>query len=123
VERGARFDVLPAKWDGQYELPFDLSKLSLQQLATAFRKVLERAKPDEFEHVPGRPLISMTDMIRRLGAFLVGTATTRFDDLLPEEFTRLDVVWTFLAILEMVRLAICFVTIKEETIWIQNAAN
>jgi len=110
-----------ASLDGQYELPLDLSGLEMEDLVAALKKVLERAAPEPREEFHFKPRISMSDLIKQIRATVAREGGMLFEALLPEGFTRRDVVWNFLAILEMVRLGFVKVALKEESIWIWNA--
>jgi segregation and condensation protein A len=107
--------------DSDFELPRDLSGVRLVDLAAAFRRILARAAPDADEEFPIRRRVSLVELIKQIRAAIAMQGKVLFDHLLSEGYTRWDVVWTFLAILEMVRLGFCGVTVEEESIWIWNA--
>lgn len=109
-----------AALDGQYELPLDLSGIEMKDLVSALRKVLDRAAPEPVEEFHFKPRASMSDLIKEIRGVVARDGGALFDALLPDGFTRRDVVWTFLAILEMIRLGFIRVTLKEESIWIAN---
>jgi segregation and condensation protein A len=102
---------------GHYELPRDLSGIRTEDLVAAFRRLLERARPDTAEELRTRH-VSMAELILRARQVLGRRDGVLFEQLLPQNFTRLDVVWTFLAMLEMIRLGLCRVTLKEESLWV-----
>ncbi len=85
-----------------YEVPYNLSNVSPVDLATAFEKVLRRAKPDVLEAMaaPRRSLAEqMALVLQRLASKWLS-----LDMLIPDEVTRSDAVYWFLALLELMRL-------------------
>lgn len=85
-----------------YEMPVDVRELTVQSLAAALQSVLERAKPPELEPIarPSRSLADQMEIVMRR----LGPGWVELDDLVGESFERVEIVWTFLAILELVRL-------------------
>ena len=106
--------------DCDFEIPRDISGVRLVDLAAAFRKILLRAAPDPEETFPLRRRVSLQELIKQTRTTIGLHGKMLFDDLLAEGYTRWDVVWVFLAILEMIRLGFCGVTVEEERIWIWN---
>jgi chromatin segregation and condensation protein Rec8/ScpA/Scc1 (kleisin family) len=77
--------------------------VSAAELAKAFERILLRAKPVEVERLAKhRPSLAdvMKESLRRIRE--AGSAT--IEALLPSDFTRLDVVFVFLAVLELLRI-------------------
>jgi segregation and condensation protein A len=85
-----------------YELPFSLGQVGPGDLARAFARALERAKPDPLTP-PNRPRRSLSE---QMGIVLlsIGRDWKSLDRLVPEDATRTDVVYWFLALLELIRL-------------------
>jgi segregation and condensation protein A len=86
-----------------YEVPMGPGSVSAAELAKAFERILLRAKPVEVERLAKhRPSLAdvMKESLRRIRE--AGSAT--IEALLPSDFTRLDVVFVFLAVLELLRI-------------------
>jgi len=80
-------------------------EVDLFSLLTAFRAVVERAKKRTGVLVPGEQ-ISIETRIEQLLARLSETEACAFEDLFSDASTRADLVVTFLALLEMIRLRV-----------------
>ncbi len=93
---GASAEELPA---GEEEL----TELSLADLITAFRAVLERM-PEREAHEVFVERITIADAITFLLERLKRDGKIRFDDLFSEYATRNEIISFFLGILELVRL-------------------
>lgn len=78
-------------------------EVDLFGLMTAFRAVLERAKQRPQVPLPGEQ-ISIEARIDQLLARLSETEACGFEDLFQDAATRADLIVTFLALLEMIRL-------------------
>ncbi len=78
-------------------------EVDLFSLLAAFRQVVERARHRPRVLVPGEQ-ISIETRIDQLLARLSMTAARGFEELFDDVVTKADVVVTFLAILEMIRL-------------------
>lgn len=109
LEEEAR--ALLTKLPEEYPLPppnIEITGLTLEKLARAFRRVLERAEQNERnERMANREIrrdsftVSgcMTVIARRLRK-----GSCRFDELFADDFHREEVITMFLAILELARL-------------------
>jgi len=87
------------------EIPGEsLAQVSLFQLVEAFQKVLEKAEPDEVQILVDR--ISVRERILELMDKLKGTDSVTFEELFEGKTARRELIVTFLAILEMVRLSV-----------------
>lgn len=80
--------------------PPKLVGLDVSALAAAFRRVLEERKRSEPEEVP-LPLVKVSDKIAEIEAGLAAYGRVNFEDLLRSAFSRLAMVVTFLAVLEL----------------------
>ena len=83
--------------------PADYRELSVFELLTALRRVLERLPKDEFHEVTLERITvreKMTLVLERLR--IAGRIT--FDSLFADARTRMDVIVTFLATLELVKI-------------------
>ena len=78
-------------------------EVDLFSLMTAFRAVLERAKQRPQVPLPSEQ-ISIEARIEQLLARLSETEACGFEDLFQDAATRADLIVTFLALLEMIRL-------------------
>jgi chromatin segregation and condensation protein Rec8/ScpA/Scc1 (kleisin family) len=94
-----------------YELPFELGEVTTQDLALALGRLLAKAKPDPAQAM-ARSRRSLADQM----VVVLKTLSTEFrslEDLLGEEFTRSEVVWWFLSLLELIRLGQACVRLEE----------
>ena len=97
-----------------YELPFEAASITTFDLAKALESVLARAKPDTPERLdkPRRSISEqMVIVLRELK-----TQPLPLEELITTEFTRSEVVWWFLALLELIRLGQASVTMQEGTV-------
>jgi segregation and condensation protein A len=90
----------------------DLGNLSIFDLLTAFKKILERANdPDqEYKHVVAVDNVKIDDRIEHILAMLTDNDNeVKFEDLFAGDFRKIVLVVTFMAILELVKMQeICF---------------
>lgn len=97
--------------DSSYTLPFELSEITPDQLASALEQLLAKATPDDFESVtaPRRSLQEqMVIVLQRLS-----DTPTPIELLVELPITRLDAVYWFLALLELIRLGQAKVTFSD----------
>lgn len=85
-----------------FELPYVLADVGADDLARAFRRVLERAEKPEFYAPASEKRRSLETEIRRLLGKVDGEFRS-LADLLEPGFRRDDVVYGFLGILELIR--------------------
>ncbi len=85
-----------------YELPFDTTDVSPNQLAAVLEDLLRRAKPDPPDSFD-RPRRSLSEQMIVVLRALPSEFMT-LDKIVTGEFTRSEVVWWFLALLELIRL-------------------
>jgi segregation and condensation protein A len=92
--------ALPPKLDAQ----LDLEGIGLEDLVAAARQVLIRAdlRPG-LKTVVSQPQVTIRDKISQISSFLRKGGRATFKRLLGDKKTRLDVVVTFLALLELVK--------------------
>lgn len=98
--------------DGEsYDLPVELAKVSVNDLAKAFERLLARAKPDPID-APTKPQRSLSEM---MGVVLMALPVefAALDEIVVGEFTKSEVVWWFLALLELIRLGQARVAVKD----------
>ena len=84
----------------EQEGPLDVS---LFALLDAFKRVLERMKPEHFHEVEG-DIVSVAEKARWVAEVLALRGSIAFHDLFVDAKRKIDVVATFLALLEMVRM-------------------
>ena len=98
----ARGGTLKHDLEADGSLPFD--KVGLFDLLAVFQKVLSRASKDEDLRDIFEDRFTVSDKIQ----FILGTMTSRsrvvFEELFVEGATRTEIVVTFLAVLELIRL-------------------
>lgn len=90
----------PPKLDGR----LDLSGVTIHTLAKAFREALARIEHAENSVSLVRPRrITIEDQIKKLRHRLSSEKASRFDDLLSEQPSQLEVAVTLLAVLELIK--------------------
>ena len=109
LEEDAR--ALMTKLPEEYPLPppnIEITGLTLEKLAKAFRKVLERAEAAEKnEHMASREIRRDSFTVAGCMAFIsrrLRGGSFRFVELFKDNYTREEVITMFLAVLEMARL-------------------
>ena len=94
-----------------YELPIDTESVTTADLARALESLLARAIPDPVEPL-GRPRRSLTEQMGIVLRALPENPAT-LDHIVVGEFTRGEVVWWFLALLELIRLGQAIVVMQD----------
>lgn len=87
-------------------------KVNVWQLIDAMRKVLERARPEPVHEVHSEP-VSLVDRTRVLLAALGRSRSLAFEELFSAASTRLQIIVTFLALLELMKLGAIKVSQEE----------
>lgn len=110
LEEDAR--SLLTKLPEEYPLPppnIEITGLTLEKLAKAFQKVLERAEANErSENMASREIRRDSFTIAGCMAYIsrrLRRGSLRFTELFEEDYSREEVVTMFLAILELTRLS------------------
>jgi len=85
-----------------YEVPYVLGSASVRDLARALQRLLARANPEPMAP-PARPRRSLAEQMKAILRVL-DDQWRNLADLLPQPFTRVDAVFAFLAVLELLRL-------------------
>lgn len=88
-------------------------RATVWDLFAAFRRVLDRAREPEEVHEVEFEQVSLRDRARRLLNTLRSTRCLDFESLFEDGASRLEVVVTFLALLELVRLQAVTATQEE----------
>ena len=96
-----------------------LPDISLFDLISAFRKVLEENAPAELQKI-NRQTLSLNDAIARTLDALEGKETVRFEELFPAGAPKSMLIVSFVAILEILKLGLARVYQEEKfgPIWI-----
>jgi segregation and condensation protein A len=106
-----------ASYNGLYELPVRFGQVSAEALLKALTTLLEDADDDGEESVTSvrRQKMSLKIALRALAGLVkeAGHKGLDFRKAFPENAHRLDVIMTFLAMLELLRQGKLFVTQKE----------
>ena len=97
----AREPVLDADMPAVAELP--PIKVTVWDLIDAYRRVLERARPASVHEVQ-LERVSLRDKVQFVLARLNAARSVDFEALFPEEATKLEVIVTFLAVLELMKM-------------------
>ncbi len=95
-----------------------LFEVSIFDLLTAFKRILERASPEQV--VITRETITVRQKMRLLLERLSEEEMVRFESLFRDASSRAEMIVVFLALLELIRLGVLGVrqTNSEEPIWI-----
>lgn len=82
-----------------------------------FQRHLRRAKPERkaFSKIVGREKVSVDDMVEKICKRLKKSKKLHFESLFLPEDSRPEMIATFLAVLEMIKLSKLFATYDEET--------
>ncbi|PKL51845.1 MAG: segregation/condensation protein A [Nitrospira bacterium HGW-Nitrospira-1] len=101
-----------------------LFDVNLFDLLAAFRKLLENAPP-EMRTIITRETLTVKDRMMHIADMIENIESIRFEDLFKEAFTRVQLIVTFLALLELLRLGLARVYQEKEfgNIWIINPQN
>jgi chromatin segregation and condensation protein Rec8/ScpA/Scc1 (kleisin family) len=85
-----------------YRLPVELKNVSAFDLARTLERLLRNAKPVAID-LPAKPRPSLGAVMKQLLGRLT-ISWTLFDELLPTSYSKADVVYLFLALLELARI-------------------
>jgi chromatin segregation and condensation protein Rec8/ScpA/Scc1 (kleisin family) len=77
--------------------------VSAADLARAFERILLRARPVDVEPL-ARHRPSLADVMKSVLRAVRSAGKATIEAVLPDNFTRLDVVFVFLALLELLRI-------------------
>lgn len=78
-------------------------KITVWDLLDAYRRVLDRARPESVHEVV-LERISLREKVEFVLARLTATPSIDFEALFPEDATKLEVIVTFLAVLELMKM-------------------
>jgi segregation and condensation protein A len=82
----------------------DLGSLSVFDLLTAFKRVLEQAREEEHRHTVRLDTVRIDDRIERVLSVLSDTDEVPFETLFADDMRKIVIVVTFMAILELVKM-------------------
>jgi len=84
----------------------DLGNLSIFDILSAFKRILERAKdaPQEYRHVVNVDNVKIDDKIEHIISMLSEHDEVKFEDLFEGDYRKIVLVVTFMAILELVKM-------------------
>ncbi len=84
----------------------DLGNLSIFDILSAFKRILERAKDEvpEFKHVVNIDNVKIDDKIEHILSKLSDAEEVPFEDLFLGDYRKIVLVVTFMAILELVKM-------------------
>ncbi len=80
-----------------------LSDIGIFDLITAFKEVLSRSRPEEIAEIAAERF-TVPDKIADILALLRSRTSLRFTDLFGDNASRHEIICTFLALLELIRL-------------------
>jgi segregation and condensation protein A len=100
-------------------LPFEAT---LFDLVTAFKNLLSKTREDVVIEIT-RETLTVSDRINHIMEAIEGKDGMRFEDLFEQPYTRIRLIITFLALLELIRLGLvkAFQDRTFGSIWIVNA--
>jgi segregation and condensation protein A len=101
-ERGRLF-FRSADPSDAFEIPFDIGKVRPEDLARALDRLLSKAAPVDVAPL-GKPRPSLADVMKGVIRKVRELGRSTIEASLPEGYTRLDVVFVFLAVLELLRI-------------------
>lgn len=96
--REPAWDEVPADPDGMPRI-----RASMWELLEAFQAVLKRARPTAVHEVVAER-ISLRDRVQSILRTLSVAKAVEFESLFDEDATRLEIIVTFLAVLELIRM-------------------
>ena len=100
-----------------------LFDVNLFDLLAAFKKLLENAPPEM--RTITRETLTVKDKMLHIADIIENLDSIRFEELFKDSFTRVQLIVTFLALLELLRLGLARVYQEREfgNIWIINPQN
>jgi segregation and condensation protein A len=99
-----------------------LFDVSIFDLLDAFKKILDKAPPELVSIT--RETLTVKDKISQIMEVLEGQEAVRFEDFFKREITKIQLIITFIALLELVRLGLARAYQEKEfgSIWVINPA-
>jgi segregation and condensation protein A len=117
------FHKEPLAEEGEEEGELYLFDLSLFDLLDAFKKILDKAPPEIVSIT--RETLTVKDKISMIMEILEGKEAVRFEDLFRDGISRVQLIITFVALLELIRLGLARVYQEKQfgNIWVINPSN
>jgi segregation and condensation protein A len=117
------FHKEPLAEEGEEEGELYLFDLSLFDLLDAFKKILDKAPPDIVSIT--RETLTVKDKISMIMEILEGKEAVRFEDLFRDGVSRVQLIITFVSLLELIRLGLARVYQEKQfgNIWVINPAS
>ena len=117
------FHKEPLAEEGEEEGELYLFDLSLFDLLDAFKKILDKAPPEIVSIT--RETLTVKDRISMIMEILEGKDAVRFEDLFRDGISRVQLIITFISLLELIRLGLARVYQEKEfgNIWVINPSN
>jgi segregation and condensation protein A len=103
-----------------YELPLPFGQLDAKRLLLALHSLLERALPLTEPSLPERPHVSIHARMIEIRHWMnQSNEPASFEQLLPANSSRIEILSYFLALLELLRLQQIEVELREDGIWMR----
>jgi segregation and condensation protein A len=117
------FHKEPLAEEGEEEGELYLFDLSLFDLLDAFKKILDKAPPEIVSIT--RETLTVKDKISMIMEILEGKEAVRFEDLFRDGISRVQLIVTFVSLLEIIRLGLARVYQEKDfgNIWVINPSN
>ena len=117
------FHKEPLAEEGEEEGELYLFDLSLFDLLDAFKKILDKAPPEIVSIT--RETLTVKDKISMIMEILEGKEAVRFEDLFRDGISRVQLIITFVSLLELIRLGLARVYQEKQfgNIWVINPSN
>ncbi len=117
------FHKQPLAEEGEEEGELYLFDLSLFDLLDAFKKLLDKAPPDIVSIT--RETLTVKDKMSMVMEILEGKEAVRFEDLFRAGISRVQLIITFVSLLELIRLGLARVYQEKEfgNIWVINPSH
>jgi segregation and condensation protein A len=113
-ERSSLFFRSPDAGPDLYELPFTLGAVSVGDLARAFERMMRKAHPDPIEPLRTKRK-SLEDQMRQVLA-KVDLNWRSIDRIFEPPFTRSELVYWFLALLELIRIGAVLARVEGDNV-------
>lgn len=117
------FHKEPLAEEGEEEGELYLFDLSLFDLLDAFKKILDKAPPEIVSIT--RETLTVKDKISMIMEIIEGKEAVRFEDLFRDGISRVQLIITFISLLELIRLGLARVYQEKDfgNIWVINPSN
>lgn len=89
----------------EYDISHEANEL-VEAFNSIFQRRLRKAKPEKraFSQIVGREKVSVDDMVEKICKVLKNSKKVRFESLFKPEDSKPEMIATFLAVLEMIKL-------------------